>query len=431
MKNNLYIFDEKGVASDYGIGKYIQSVISVCADASISITVVSLEVEGKLNCYISKEGTQYMDIPLLRKSSGDLLNLDEKEDRKIYAQYVVSVLQLYIPLFGGVVFHLNYTQDYYLAKSLKEMWPESRVVLTVHYFAWSLALSGNICRLMHIISKREADLSENEKAVIYSGLFEQRLFKQVDFIICLSCFSKQILSDYYDIPENKLWLIPNGIKDEYQKIDRKQLRAKYGIPDDEKMLLFVGRLDKKKGLAFLIDAFKRLISEGNSNSHLYIIGGGDFNVYLSLCYPYWNRVTFCGRILPEHVSEFYQMSDIGILPSLTEQCSFVVLEMMMNRLPIIGTDSSGLDEMIIEGGNGYKVHLQEEEDRIDFPVEELAAYMKYLLQLQSLEKYGEQSRDLYLRYYTYKCMQDRLCLLYRLCLQGKEVSCLQSPFRLL
>ena len=87
--------------------------------------------------------------------------------------------------------------------------------------------------------------------------------------------------------------------------------------------------------------------------------------------------------------------------------------------------------MIIEGGNGYKVHLQEEEDRIDFPVEELAAYMKYLLQLQSLEKYGEQSRDLYLRYYTYKCMQDRLCLLYRLCLQGKEVSCLQSPFRLL
>lgn len=411
---DIYIFDENGSASNYGVGKYIQNVIDVCLETSISVTVVLLETMEESSLYCSDKRVQYIHIPSLRGTSGERLNLDRKKEREKYVQYVVSILKSYVSPTNNPVFHLNYTQDYFLATSLKAKWPSSKIVLTVHYFTWCFALSGNVHRLTYIMSKNESDLSEFEKEVIYSGLFEQKLFKIVDFIICLSSFSRQLLIDYYDISEKKLWLIPNGIKETHRKANRQQLRKKYGIPEDEKMILFVGRLARNKGVDLLIEAFKKITLENICHSHLYLVGDGNFNDYLPLCYPIWRRVTFCGRILPENVSEFYQMSDIGVLPSLTEQCSFVAIEMLMNQLPIMATDCSGLDEMVVEGVNGFKVHLREQKDSINFSVEELATKLNHLLQSVSLEIYGEHSKMLYLQHYTFSKMQYKLYQLYTL-----------------
>lgn len=416
--NHLYIFDEKGLASNYGVGKYIQNVISVCNDHDISVTVVSLNIQRDAKSSIYEDGSRHIQIPLLKDSEGKLWDLDQKNDREQYCLYVITVLENYISPSDKILFHLNYTQDFYLAKNLKNKWPSSKVILTVHYFTWCLALGGNTNHLAHIMAKEEEKLSEYERAVIYSALFEQKLFKLVDSIICLSDFAKRILVTYYEIPEIKLHLIPNGIKDSFLPVDKKTLRKKYGISEDEKMLLFVGRLEDKKGLQYLIEAFKKLALQDVPNSHLYIIGDGHFHTFLPLCYPLWRKITFCGRILPEHVADFYCMSDIGILPSLTEQCSFVAIEMLMHGLPMIGTDSSGLDEMIIDGVNGFKIHLQEKEDHIDFPVEELINRTNELLHSSSLSKYEKQSRNLYLQQYTYTCMQDKLCQLYTFCFEG-------------
>lgn len=415
--SHLYIFDEKGPASNYGIGNYIRNIISVCKEISIPITVVSLNKDGKEDYYTSDNGIHYIDIPLLKGADGKPLELDRKEERRKYCQYVVSVLETYIPSSDVICFHLNYTQDYFLAENLKSRWSAAKILLTVHYFTWSLALGGNMNRLAHIMSKEEKELSDFEQAVVYSALFEQKLFQLTDYIICLSHFSKQVLTDYYEISEKKLWLIPNGIKDTFQKIDKKIVRRKYHIPENEKMLLYVGRLDAGKGVQYLIEAFKK-IAETERDCHLYIIGNGNFNDFLPLCYPLWRRISFCGKVLPKDVADFYRMSDIGILPSLTEQCSFVAIEMLMHGLPFIGTDSSGLDEMIIEGVNGYKIHLLEKEDRIDFPVEELSSRLDLLMRFTSLEKYEEQSRNLYLQKYTFERMQDKLCQLYTFCFEG-------------
>lgn len=419
---HLYIFDEIGHASSYGVGTYIRNIVSVCLDCSISVTIVTLFTAQEKSGSMLKNDVQYINIPLLRDSEGKLYDIDDKNQRKEYCQYVVSVMQSYVSDGDSLIFHLNYTQDFFLADCLKRRWSYGKIILTIHYFAWCFALLGNVSRLSKIMSKEQDELTDFEREVVLSALFEQQLFENVDKVICLSKFAYQLLSEFYGIPENKLCLIPNGIKDNSQQADKKQLRKKYGIPENEKMLLFVGRLDHKKGLDFLIKAFKELVKEENCNLHLYIIGDGDFNIYLPLCYPFWRNITFCGKILPEHVMDFYQMSDIGILPSLTEQCSFVVIEMLMSGLPIIGTNSSGLDEMIIEGVNGLKVHLQEQDEDIDFPIEELVACLNHLLQSSSLDKYGKQSRMLYLKHYNYKYMQDKLCQLYTLYLEGKEVS---------
>lgn len=415
---HLYIFDEEGRASSYGVGTYIRNVVSICLRCFIPVSVVTLSTKEIGNSIV--DGIQYINIPLLRDGEGVEYDLEDKIQREKYSRYIISVLQSFVSDTDTLIFHLNYTQDYFLANSLKRRWPTGKIVLTVHYFTWCFALFGNSYQLSQIVLKDVDKLSDVEKDVIYASLFEQRLFKLVDNIICLSNFAHQVLSEYYEVPLNKMTLISNGLKDDVKGIEKRILRKKYGIPDTEKMVLFVGRLDPIKGVGYLIEAFKKVICQEKA-SHLYIIGDGTYmKEYLRQCNPIWRWITFCGRLMPEQIADFYRMSDIGVIPSMHEQCSYVAIEMLMNGLPIVGTDSTGLDEMIEDGVNGYKVHLKEEKDRIIFPVEEFASNICNCLQASSLTEYSHQSRTLYLQRYTDERMQDKLCQLYTFCFEGKE-----------
>lgn len=414
---HLYIFDKNGRASSYGIGTYIRNVLAIFANSSIRVTVVTLHTKGNLQCRTDEKGIRYLSIPVQND-----IDLNDKKERKFFSQYVVSVLHDFVSDADKNIFHLNYTQEYYLAESLKKNWPDDKVVVTIHYFTWCFALFGNVSRLSRMVIKKEDELSDFEREVIYSCLFEQRLFQVVDCIVCLSEFACQVLENFYDIPANKICLIPNGLVDLNEKKDKWLLRQKYGISKDEKMLLFVGRLDNIKGVNYLIEAFKKIVSK-EPKAHLYLVGDGHTEMYRSMCVPFDDRFTFCDRLISEELADYYQMSDIGILPSLHEQCSYVGIEMMMYGLPIIGTDSTGLDEMIEEWGNGFKVHLLESEERIDFPVDELADILLYCLRQPSLENLSIQSRKRYLHHYSIQKMQNRLCQLYNILFQKKR-----SPF---
>lgn len=404
---HLYLFDKEGRASAYAIGTYIRSVISVCVRLPFIITVVHLKVQGDFLITVSEKGVRSINIPILREIEGD----EKKEDRKKNCQEVVSILKPYISNTDSLIFHLNYTQDYFLADTLKTEWPDSKVVLTVHYFTWCFALYGNYSYLAHIINKEGIGLSDFEKEVIYSGLFEQQLFKITDKIICLSQFAQEILQDYYDIPLEKTIFIPNGLPDKYQEKDSNLIRQLYHIPPEEKMILFVGRLDRIKGVSYLIEAFKEVIKE-IPEAHLYLIGDGRFADYISLCNPCWNKITFCGKLQPEQVFDFYRMSNLGVLPSMHEQCSYVAIEMMMHGLPFIGSTSTGLDEMIKEGVNGYKVHLQEDGPFVKIPIADFSTLIIKMLKLKSLKKISFNNQKLYLEKYTDIKMENKLKCLY-------------------
>ena len=419
---HLYLFDQKGSASAYGVGTYIQNVVSACSELSISVTVVSLNALGDTTVSVSKEGVRYISIPCLKTNEGEAIDMEQKEESEKYCHYVIAVLQQYISITDNLIFHLNYTQDYFLADSLKKQWQTCKLVLTVHYFTWCFALQGNVSYLTTIANKKSSECSEFEAEVIYSSLFEQKLFQIVDRIICLSHFAEEVLEDYYEIATNKLVLISNGLTDKYQKVDKKALRKYYNIPLEEKMILFVGRLNPIKGVQPLIEAFK-IVANKYADAHLYIVGDGRFGEYLPICNPIWKRITFCGKLPAKQVYDFYQMSDIGTIPSMHEQCSYVAIEMMMHGLPIVGSTSTGLDEMIENGVNGNKVCLREEEHEVIVPVNELSELIIKLLNPDLLKEYALQSREFYLNKYTNNQMKDKLNELYsNLFSKGKDVA---------
>lgn len=100
---HLYLFDEEGRASSYGIGTYIQNVIMACSLLSISITLVRLKTREEMQVSISENRVRTISIPR-KKQRGEF---EQKDEQKEYSQYVVSILKNYISPSDSLIFHLN------------------------------------------------------------------------------------------------------------------------------------------------------------------------------------------------------------------------------------------------------------------------------------------------------------------------------------
>ena len=101
-------------------------------------------------------------------------------------------------------------------------------------------------------------------------------------------------------------------------------------------------LVEEKGLGYLIKAFRMLLKK-NPDCRLVIAGDGDLSKYIYES-RYCSKITFVGKLPHKELYLLYQIADIGVLPSLMEQCSYTVIEMLMFGLPIIGTTTPGISE---------------------------------------------------------------------------------------
>lgn len=102
---------------------------------------------------------------------------------------------------------------------------------------------------------------------------------------------------------------------------------------------------------------------------------------------------------------FYQIADIGVMPSFHEQCSYVAIEMMMFDVPMIISTTTGLNEMLDE--DECKISIEEQEDGAILSVEELAGKIEQKL-LQKNCGY----REIYLQKYEISSMKQNIRSLY-------------------
>lgn len=145
-----------------------------------------------------------------------------------------------------------------------------------------------------------------------------------------------------------------------------------------KNILYVGRLERTKGIDFLIRAMKLLDRE----CHLDIIGVGRMrkkleqlthNLQLS------NRVRFLGWISNVELREYYKKAQVFVLPSVwPEPLGIVILEAMANSVSVVASGVGGIKEMVKEGETGFLVKPKD--------VRELAHKIKNLLDNSELRK---------------------------------------------
>jgi phosphatidylinositol alpha-mannosyltransferase len=189
--------------------------------------------------------------------------------------------------------------------------------------------------------------------------FFYRDAKKIDAYIFVSEVAKRSLFPYY---KGNFYLVPNGIDTE---------RFNPNVPLNEKIkdmgkpiILYVGRLEPRKGLPHLIDAFPYLL-ERYPDSFLVVVGRGPFEKkYRELALIKGKgRIHFQGYVSPKELPSFYRTADLYTSPAVGgETFGIVLLEAMASGTPVVASNISGYRGVIKDGENGIIVDVRNPEE---------------------------------------------------------------------
>lgn len=187
--------------------------------------------------------------------------------------------------------------------------------------------------------------------------FQLKAIKRLNKIVV---FSKNMRSQICKAlrTDKPVTIIHPGVSPKfYSNICAESVRSEFGIPQDKKILLFVGRVVQEKNVRMLIDAYAK---SNNENTVLLIVGGGDDLAYVknkAATLGISDRVVFTG--FRRDTERFYREADLFVLPSYYESFGNVILESMASGTPVVGFRTeegkvlTAIDELIEEGKSGF------------------------------------------------------------------------------
>lgn len=186
------------------------------------------------------------------------------------------------------------------------------------------------------------------------------------------------------------------------------------LNSDTLVLLFVGRLVEKKGVADLIRAVHLLPDDLKHKTELWIIGDGterDSLEALACRYGLSDRVKFHGRIPNQDLTDYYAAADIFIAPSIvdgkgdTEGQGVILLEAMASGTAVISTKTGGISEVITHLKTGLLISPGKPE--------ELKAAIKRLMANPDLRQALAAAGQSQARLYDWSIIGERFSALYR------------------
>ena len=153
----------------------------------------------------------------------------------------------------------------------------------------------------------------------------------------------------FEYPFTSLWE-KDILQTSPSREEKQQLREKLGM-QEEKIVLYVGRYDPKKGMDDLLHAVPSL----DNGTGVYFVGGEPTQEHLNWCRENCaENVHFVGFTKKDALADYYKAADVLVLPTWSDVWGLVVNEAMSFGLPVITTDQcvAGV-ELIRDGENGY------------------------------------------------------------------------------
>lgn len=187
------------------------------------------------------------------------------------------------------------------------------------------------------------------------------LLKDSSKVIALTNVEKNILKKL-GIKDGSIEILPNGINLlDYENLPEKGIfKKKYGVHHNEKLILFLGRLHKIKGIELLINSFAEL-PKAYKDVKLIIAGpdGGCLSEIkeLILRLNIKNKVIITGPLYNEEKFEALIDADVYVLPSVYETFPNTVIESCACKTPVILTDRCGISDLI-KHNVGYVVQYE-------------------------------------------------------------------------
>lgn len=261
--------------------------------------------------------------------------------------------------------HLIWFLPYALIKSLLIIKPKK--ITNVHLCDGLLAPLGVIIKKFHNV---KVSLTIHGLDITFKNKLYQKIIpKSVNKLDKIVCVSNNAMNECinHGIQKDKMKVIPNGVNPNDFRLDnsKKQIRSElsklinYKI-ENKKVLLTVGRLVKRKGVAWFVEnVFTKL-----DNNYIYLVVGDgperDIIIEKILNYNLNNRVFLTGKVSERLVKICYNLSSVLIMPNIKveddiEGFGIVAIEAGSSGLPVIASNIEGIKDAVINKKTGYLV----------------------------------------------------------------------------
>lgn len=283
---------------------------------------------------------------------------------------------------GFDILHSNVTSDLTLTKKTIK----TPRVVTIHH-------SAHITFMITNPSLKELILNPNSETGLAAFLekklidFDKKSIEKADKIITVSNFVKQNLISIYKLPDSKISVIYNGIHPEdYECPENEVWKIKSMLNiTNQPAILFVGRLEPRKGVHLLLKAFKLILK--HKKCKLIITGSGKQNLFKKLAKSLnvEKQTIFTGYVSNTTLKKLYNACNVLVIPSLFEGFSITALEAMAAGKPIVASNIGGIPEIIKDGVHGKLVDPRKTEDLAE-------ALMLFIDNPKLAEEIGEKNK---------------------------------------
>ncbi len=308
--------------------------------------------------------------------------------------------------------HSHYWMSGIAAQALKAIWN----VPIVHMFHTLGSLKNQIAR------------SEAEREGEYRLDGERRVVGIADGIVAATIVEQKQLEEFYQADARRVAVIPPGVDTcHFYPIPSDEARHYLGLPLEDRVVLYVGRIEPLKGIDTLLHAmaclrFQKVLAD---RSVYLIVIGGDPDVSpdqmdaemarlhrLREELNLGNMVLFLGKRGQDTLPYYYSAAEVVVVPSHYESFGMVALEAMACGTPVIASQVGGLALLVRDGETGYTVPYGE-----PYP---LCDRLIAILSNMALRRRLGRNAAVYARAYSWKRIAARIVELYETVLSGSS-----------
>ncbi len=256
----------------------------------------------------------------------------------------------------------------------------------VHSHTWYANAGGHLAKLLHgvphVVTAHSLEPLRPWKAEQLGGGYrvsswiEKTAFEAADTVIAVSDgMRRDILASYPSLDPQKVTVVYNGIDlERWTPLHDADKARALGIDPDRPSVIFVGRITRQKGLPYLLRAARLLPPEVQV---ILCAGAPDTPEILAEVTALVDGlkserdgVVWIDRLLPnDELRAALTASTVFVCPSIYEPLGIVNLEAMACGLPVVGTATGGIPEVIVDGVTGRLVPIEQLQDGTGTPID--------------------------------------------------------------
>ncbi len=264
----------------------------------------------------------------------------------------------------------------------------------IHCHDWLTIKAGLVAKnisgkplIFHVHATEMDRTGGNPNELIYK--IEKEGMQKADKVIAVSEFTKKVIVKEYQINEQKVEVVHNGIDyhQEKNKLGDEELieTLNYLKTHNRQLVTYIGRFTFQKGVDYFLKAAQR-VSENNPRAVFLLAGSGDMEnrlLELTASLGLTDRVIFTGFLRDEKLKSLYQASDLFIMPSIAEPFGLVALEALTHETPVILSRNSGVSEVL---SHSLKVDFWDTEEM----AHQILSVLEHETLIDTLKNFGHQ-----------------------------------------